>query len=94
MVIDLRKMRSRLAGSRGVGGITIAQVFKQYGEPEWRKKEIEATREMVDFLVAEQGMTASDAYILCSVALDLRITQLVDGTKGVHGMLSKELFAR
>ena len=53
-----------------------------------------ATREMVDFLVSEKGMDRSSAYILCSVALDLRITQLVDGTKGVHGMLAKELFTR
>jgi acetamidase/formamidase len=37
-------------------------------------------------------MERADAYVLCSVALDLRVTQLVDGTKGVHGMLSKELF--
>ncbi len=51
-----------------------------------------ATREMVAFLVSEKGMSRADAYILCSVALDLRITQLVDGTKGVHGMLSKALF--
>lgn len=51
-----------------------------------------ATREMVEFLVAEKGMAAGDAYILCSVALDLRVTQLVDGTKGVHGMLRKDVF--
>ena len=51
-----------------------------------------ATREMVDFLVAELGMDPADAYVLCSVALDLRVTQLVDGIKGVHGMLAKSLF--
>ena len=51
-----------------------------------------ATREMVRFLVEDKGMEPGDAYILCSVALNLRITQLVDGTKGVHGMLSKDLF--
>jgi acetamidase/formamidase len=51
-----------------------------------------ATREMVDFLVTEKGMARGDAYILCSVALDLRVTQLVDGTKGIHGMLAKDLF--
>lgn len=50
-----------------------------------------ATREMIDFLVREKGMDRDDAYILCSVALDLRITQLVDGTKGVHGMLARGL---
>ena len=53
-----------------------------------------ATREMVDFLVAEHGLERGDAYILCSVALDLRVTQLVDGTKGIHGMLAKDLFRR
>jgi acetamidase/formamidase len=51
-----------------------------------------ATREMVEFLAREKGMDRGDAYILCSVALDLRVTQLVDGTKGIHGMLAKDLF--
>ena len=50
-----------------------------------------ATREMIEFLVSRRGLSAEDAYVLCSVALDLRITQLVDGTKGVHGMLAKAL---
>ena len=50
-----------------------------------------AVREMIDFLVAEQGLSREDAYVLCSVALDLRVTQLVDGTKGVHGMLAKDV---
>ena len=53
-----------------------------------------ATLEMIDFLVRERGMDLADAYVLCSVALDLRITQLVDGTKGVHGMLAKSLFSQ
>ena len=51
-----------------------------------------ATREMVRFLVEDKNMEPGDAYILCSVALNLHITQLVDGTKGVHGMLSKGIF--
>ena len=51
-----------------------------------------ATREMVRFLVEDKGMEPGDAYILCSVALNLSITQVVDGTKGVNGMLSKDLF--
>ena len=51
-----------------------------------------ATLEMIDFLVRELDMDREDAYVLCSVALDLRITQLVDGTKGVHGMLAKSVF--
>ena len=51
-----------------------------------------ATQEMIDFLVRDLDMDREDAYVLCSVALDLRVTQLVDGTKGVHGMLAKSLF--
>lgn len=50
-----------------------------------------ATLEMVDFLVTRKGMDRDDAYVLCSAALDLRITQLVDGVKGVHGMLAKSV---
>jgi acetamidase/formamidase len=51
-----------------------------------------ATREMIDFLVAEKGMTRDEAYMLCSLAVDLRVTQLVDGTKGIHAMLPKSIF--
>ena len=50
-----------------------------------------ATREMIAFLVTEKGLARDDAYVLCSVALDLRVTQLVDGTKGIHGMLARSL---
>ena len=53
-----------------------------------------ATREMVDFLVAEKKMNRDDAYVLCSLAMDLHVTQLVDGTKGVHAMIAKSIFAQ
>lgn len=52
-----------------------------------------ATREMVDFLVTEKRMNRDEAYILCSLAADLRVTQLVDGTKGIHAMIPKSIFA-
>ena len=51
-----------------------------------------ATREMIDFLVSEKGISRDEAYILISVAVDLHVTQLVDGTKGVHAMVAKSLF--
>ena len=51
-----------------------------------------ATREMVDFLVAEKGLTRDDAYLLCTLAMDLVITQVVDGTKCVHALLPKNIF--
>ncbi len=51
-----------------------------------------ATREMIDFVVSTKGLTRDDAYMLCSVAGDLVITQVVDGTKGVHMMMPKNIF--
>jgi acetamidase/formamidase len=51
-----------------------------------------AVREMIDFLVSEKKLSRDDAYMLASVAADLSITQLVDGNKGVHAMLPKNLF--
>ena len=51
-----------------------------------------AVREMVDFLVTTQGLTADEAYLLTSVAADVNITQLVDGNKGVHAIIPKALF--
>jgi acetamidase/formamidase len=51
-----------------------------------------ATREMIDFLVTEKGLSRDDAYVLCSLAVDLHVTQVVDQTKGVHAMLPKSIF--
>ena len=50
-----------------------------------------ATREMIDFLVSEKGMSRDEAYMFCSLAVDLHVTQIVDDTKGVHAMLAKSI---
>ena len=51
-----------------------------------------ATREMIDFLVNEKGLSRDDAYIVCSLAVDLSVTQFVDGTKGIHATIEKSVF--
>ena len=53
-----------------------------------------ATREMLDFLVEQKGLTRDDAYMLASAAMDLMVTQVVDGTKGIHAMIPKVIFAK
>lgn len=53
-----------------------------------------AVREMIDFLVTQKGLSKDDAYMLTSVAADFHITQLVDGKKGVHGMILKSIFPK
>jgi acetamidase/formamidase len=51
-----------------------------------------AVREMIDFLVTDRGLSREEAYVLASIAADFEITQLVDGKKGVHGMIAKSIF--
>jgi len=53
-----------------------------------------AAREAIDFLTTEKQLSPDQAYMLASVAVDFRITQLVDGTRGVHGMIPKEIFKK
>ncbi len=49
----------------------------------------QALREMIKWIREMTGLAAEDAYTLCSIAADLRITQMVDINKGVHCMLLK-----
>lgn len=53
-----------------------------------------AVREMIGYLMQEKGMTQADAYMLCSVAVDVNITELVDGNVGVHCLLPKSIFTK
>lgn len=53
-----------------------------------------ATTEMIDFLVATKGLDRETAIALSSVAMDLVVTQIVDGTKGVHALIPKSIFKR
>jgi acetamidase/formamidase len=47
---------------------------------------------MIAYLVEEKKLSRDDAYMLASVAVDMEITQLVDGNVGVHAMLPKKVF--
>jgi acetamidase/formamidase len=51
-----------------------------------------AVREAIDLLVTEKHLSREDAYMLCSVAIDFAVTQVVDGTKGIHAMIPKAIF--
>jgi acetamidase/formamidase len=50
-----------------------------------------ALRDMIVLMGEKAGLSREDAYTLCSLAVDFRITQSVNGHKGVHGMLLKSL---
>jgi acetamidase/formamidase len=49
----------------------------------------QAVREMVKLVCARTNLSRNEAYMLCSLIGDLRVTQTVDGNKGVHMMLGK-----
>jgi acetamidase/formamidase len=53
-----------------------------------------ATREMLSFIVATKGLPRDDVLMLLSAAMDLHVTQIVDGTKGIHAMIPKSIFQR
>jgi acetamidase/formamidase len=52
-----------------------------------------ALRQMILLLQEQLGLSAEDAYMFSSLAVDLRVTQLVDGNKGIHAMLPKRYAA-
>jgi acetamidase/formamidase len=49
---------------------------------------------MINFLVDQKHLSRDDAYMLTSVAVDVDVTQLVDGNVGVHAMCPKIIFAK
>ena len=52
----------------------------------------DAVRESIRFLTEVLGMDRATAYAYLSAASDFQVSQVVDGTKGVHGMIRKSDF--
>lgn len=53
-----------------------------------------ATWEVVDFLVKEKGLTPAKALSLASIAVDFRVSEVVDLTQVVTGYIPKDIFLR
>jgi acetamidase/formamidase len=52
-----------------------------------------AVRETIDFITKRfPHLSREEAYMIASVAVDYHVTQVVDGTKGIHGMIPKSIF--
>ena len=49
----------------------------------------QALREMIALICRRTAMSAGQAYQTCSLAVDFRVTQTVNGEKGIHAMLRK-----
>jgi len=53
-----------------------------------------AVRETISFITQRfPKLSREEAYAIASVAVDYHVTQVVDGTVGVHGMIPKAIFA-
>jgi acetamidase/formamidase len=54
----------------------------------------QALKNMINFLERFANLSPEDAYVLCSLAVNFRITQVVNNPqKGVHGMLPKSILS-
>jgi acetamidase/formamidase len=52
-----------------------------------------AVRETISFITERfPKLTREEAYMIASIADDYHVTQVVDGTKGIHGMIPKSIF--
>jgi acetamidase/formamidase len=81
------------AAARIVYQVTVIKGGRKILEPQYETSEYyatgahgttldeaakKATRYMIDYLMTEHGLSRSEAYVLCSLAGDLRVTEVVD----------------
>lgn len=85
-VVTLRLDLIKGAGAAGPSALTSGQPLSIPGpcyvsigcEPDLREAARSALRGMLDYLVRERGLTRPEAYVLSSVCVDLKLSQLVD----------------
>jgi acetamidase/formamidase len=68
---------------------TPTHVITMAFDPDLDDAVVIALRDMIKLICARTGLSREDAYTLCSLAADLRVTQVVNGSKGIHVMLEK-----
>jgi acetamidase/formamidase len=77
-----------LAGPRA---ITPTHYIAMGFDPDLDIATQKASHDMLDWLVELTGWAREEAYVFCSLACDLHITQNVNKTKGVHAMVRRDL---
>ncbi len=58
-------------------------------DPDLDQGVVMALRDMIRLIGERANLSREDAYTLCSLAADLRVTQTVNGSKGIHCMIAK-----
>ncbi len=60
-------------------------------DPDLDQCVVRALRDMIKLIGEIRQLSREDAYTLCSLAEDLRVTQTVNGSKGIHCMIAKSV---
>lgn len=68
---------------------TVQHVITLGFDADLREAARQATHDMVDLIVAHSRLSRSQAYTLCSLRMDLMVTQAVNGINGVHAKLDR-----
>ncbi len=89
---SLYEPRLRTRGPLAVDGRGPYYVTTAHG-PDLFPAAQQAVRYMVDHLVVERGFSREEAYVLCSVAVDLKISEIVDAPNWiVSAFLPESIF--
>jgi len=73
---------------------TPSQVITMAFDPDLDSAAKSAVHQMIKLIEKRAGLSAEDAYTLCSIAADVHVTQLVNVHKGIHVLLAKSALAR
>lgn len=73
---------------------TPTHVITMAFDPDLDRCVVIALRQMLDVIVREVGISRQEAYALASLAADVRVTQVVNGNKGIHVMMEKRWLVR
>ena len=68
---------------------TPSHVITMAFDPDLDTAAQSAVLQMIKLIEQRTGLSAEDAYTLCSVAADVHVTQLVNVHKGIHVLLAK-----
>jgi acetamidase/formamidase len=70
---------------------TATHYITMFMDPDLDRCAENAVRDMIVLLGEKRNLSREDAYTLCSLAADLRVTQAVNGSKGIHCMIEKAI---
>ena len=90
MTQEIRAHRGTL--DKYIGDAIMAFWNAPLDDKEHQLNACNAALDMLELLSVHQGLSRNDAYSLMSVAADFGVTQVVDGTKGIHVRIDRGLF--